>query len=156
VALGFTYLLSGRAARAEEIAVEALQLSRDHQYRPVEAQALRLLAACHARSMEDSSSAISHCQAAIALADQLEMQPELAHARRDLGELLLRAGNTEAAARELTLAASAYEGMRMIRHAAETGTIIRSAVPDECASPAIQDHVILEEVNRQGTGAHVR
>lgn len=118
VALGMTYVLSGRRGKAEEIGLKVLQMARGQEYRPIEVHALRLLVSCQSGNGEDYSTIESYCRDAIALAERLGMRPEAAHARRDLGLLLLRSGAVDEAYAELTAASRLYREMGMLGCAA--------------------------------------
>lgn len=89
--LSEAYLLAGRIDEATKLAEHALELSHNRKQRGYEGWALRLLGeiALH-QNPPDVEKAQAHYRAAIALAEELEMQPLLAQCHLGLGKLYRR------------------------------------------------------------------
>jgi hypothetical protein len=85
------------------------------------------------------------------------MLPEVAHARRDLGELLLRSGEVDSGLRELNLAVAAYRSLRMDRHSVEAGALAAAyASTPKSTNRAIEERVETNEISIGRTGAQAR
>jgi len=137
--LAWAYLLSGMGRQAEEAGTVALELSRKHQYRPVEVLALRLLGAVYTEGgPNDSNRAETYCREAMALAGAIAMLPEVAHCHRDLAEILSRAGRPSEARMELSASLKLYRSMGM----------------EGCAGQA--DAALATLVDRSGSGGRSR
>ncbi len=105
--LGEAYLAAGRPDDATEPALRALEHARQHKERGHEAWTLRLLAEISAhRDPPDVDSAEAGYRQAIALAEQLEMRPLVAHCHLGLGRLGRRAGRGQATEHLATAIAS--------------------------------------------------
>jgi class 3 adenylate cyclase/tetratricopeptide (TPR) repeat protein len=112
--LGETYLLAGRRDDATRCAQNALDLSRQHQERGHQAWVLRLLG--EIASCSDSpalESASSHYREALALAEELDMRPLVAHCHLGLGKLSMRIGELEHARENLTAAKTMYRDLNL-------------------------------------------
>ncbi len=133
-ALAWTYLLSGMRDHAEVAGTAALELSRQHQLRPVEVHALRLLGVLYTEGdRNESSRAETYCREAVALAGHIAMLPEVAHCHRDLAEILSRADRPSEARMELSAALKLYRSMGMERCAGETDASL-ALLPDRSGS----------------------
>jgi tetratricopeptide (TPR) repeat protein len=112
--LGEAYLHAGRLDDALRLAGRAFDLARAHKERGNEAWVLRLLGevAAHA-DPPDVKSAEEHYRQALALADELEMRPLVAHCHLGLGTLYRRTGDSAKAKEHLTTAARMYREMGM-------------------------------------------
>jgi tetratricopeptide (TPR) repeat protein len=108
------YLLAGRIEDVTDLALRALQLSRDRQERGHEAWVLRLLGeiAAHRAPLEVTQ-AEAHYQQALALAEALGMRPLLAHCHRGLGTLYAATGQRAQARTALSTAIAMYTSMDM-------------------------------------------
>jgi len=105
--LGEAYLAAGRPDDATEPALRALEHARQHKERGHEAWTLRLLAEISAhRDPPDVDSAEAGYRQAIALAEQLEMRPLVAHCHLGLGRLGRRVGRGQATEHLATAIAS--------------------------------------------------
>ena len=88
VCLGEVYLSASRMDEAITQALGALELSRTHKERGNEAWALRLLGAIALHDpRSDVEPAEDYYRQALALAEELDMRPLLAHCHRGLGTL---------------------------------------------------------------------
>jgi class 3 adenylate cyclase/tetratricopeptide (TPR) repeat protein len=108
------YLLGGRPDAAQDLAARALQLSREHKENGQQAWALWLLgevASC--RDPLDVDGASAFYRDATALAENLEMQPLLAHCQLGLGKLFRRAGRRQASLEALAGAAGRFQRLDM-------------------------------------------
>ena len=112
--LSEAYLLAGHGEDASQHASRALELAREHKERGHEAWALRLLGeiAAHADPPEVEQ-AESYYRQALALAEELEMRPLVAHCRLGLGAVYRQIGHDQQAQAELTVAAEMYRAMEM-------------------------------------------
>jgi tetratricopeptide (TPR) repeat protein len=114
VLLSEAYLLAGRVDEAMELALRALEFSRDHQERGFHAWALRLLGTIAAhRDPPEVEQAESYYHEARALADELGMRPLLAHCHLGLGTLYAKMDQREPARAELSAAVDLYRAMDM-------------------------------------------
>jgi tetratricopeptide (TPR) repeat protein len=109
--LGQVYALAGRPVDALAFARRALTFARERGQRGHEARALRLLGEIAAR--RDPDQADRHYHDALALAQELGMDPLAAHCHLGLGTLARRGGRPEAARAHLTVATSMYREMEM-------------------------------------------
>jgi predicted ATPase/class 3 adenylate cyclase len=107
-------LVTGRLEEAMVHARRALELSRTHRERGIEAWALCCLGDI-ARHGEPSQAdqATTHYHQALALAEALGMRPLQAHCHRGLGTLYARNGQQEQARAELSVAIALYRAMDM-------------------------------------------
>jgi tetratricopeptide (TPR) repeat protein len=112
--LSEAYLLAGRMQEAVQLAGRALDLSRDYKERGHEAWALRLLGeiATHQKPPEIALAA-HHYRQALALAEELDMRPLVAHCHLGLGTLYAKTGQREQARPELSTAITMYRAMEM-------------------------------------------
>jgi hypothetical protein len=104
-------MLSGACNEAERLVRNALEFARGQEYRPLEAHASRLLGVINTQASADTATAAraEHWfRAAITLAAELGMQPELAHCHDGLADLLTRTGRLAAARGELAQALELY------------------------------------------------
>jgi tetratricopeptide (TPR) repeat protein len=112
--LGETHLLAGRLKEAHALAERALALARAHQERGSEAYALRLLGDIAARGGPSKVElAEAQYQQALALANELDMRPLVAHCHLGLGKLYATTGQHEQAHAALTTAIELYRAMEM-------------------------------------------
>ena len=111
--LAEAYLLASRTAEAADHARRAVDLARKHKERANEALALRALAETMARSDRSDAGALQHYEASLALAQEIGMQPLIAHGHLGLGKLFVRAGKRQQAAEQLALATSMYRDLGM-------------------------------------------
>ncbi|HSD50572.1 MAG TPA: adenylate cyclase, partial [Candidatus Methylomirabilis sp.] len=112
--LSEAYLLAGRMDDATRFARHALNLSRNHKERGHEGWALRLLGevASHPDA-PDGQMAEGHYRQAMALADELDMRPLVAHCHLGLGNLYRRTSDRAKAQEHLANAARMYREMDM-------------------------------------------
>jgi tetratricopeptide (TPR) repeat protein len=111
--LGEGLLSLGKVIEARIRAEEALGLAVELGERGHEAWALRLLGDIEAATGEDEVGAAARYGAALALAEQLEMRPLVAHCHLGLGKLSRRTGQREQAREHLTTATAMYRDMGM-------------------------------------------
>lgn len=108
------YLFAGRIEEAMLEARRALTLSRDYQQRGIEAWALRLLGEIHAQQEPpELEQGEAHYRQAIAIANEIEMRPLLAHCHLGLGTLYAKHERREEARVELSGAIDLYRAMEM-------------------------------------------
>jgi tetratricopeptide (TPR) repeat protein len=121
--LGLTELLSGAPDAAESVTHLALDLARQHGYRPLEAHALRLLGEIAARSDAGEPAAVARAESwfreAASLAQAMGMRPELAQTRRGLADLLVRTDRPDEARAELASAVDLHCASGMGSQAAQ-------------------------------------
>jgi tetratricopeptide (TPR) repeat protein len=112
--LGEAYTLADRLEDALAFAGRALTVAREGGQRGYEAWALRLLGeiASH-RDSPELETAEDYYRQALALADELEMRPLVAHCHRDLAKLYRRTGRQEQARDHFTIATTMYREMDM-------------------------------------------
>jgi tetratricopeptide (TPR) repeat protein len=110
--LAEAYVLANRLEDALPLVRRALTLAREGGGRGDEARALRLLGDVTARldSPEDTE---GHYRDALALAEELDMRPLLAHCHLGLGKLHWRTGKREQAQENVVTAATMYRDMGM-------------------------------------------
>jgi class 3 adenylate cyclase/tetratricopeptide (TPR) repeat protein len=112
--LSEAYLLAGRLEDARQRAMQACDLTRQYQQRGTQAWALRLLGESTVRrASPEVEPAAGHYRQALALAEELGMQPLLAHCHRGLGTLYAATGQREQARAELSTAIALYRAMDM-------------------------------------------
>jgi tetratricopeptide (TPR) repeat protein len=112
--LSEAYLLAGRTPEATGLAERALELSRDRKERGHQAWVLRLLGEIAARqNPPDVDTAQNNYREAIALTQELGMQPLRAHCHLGLGALCGRIGRLEEARSALTTATQLFNSMEM-------------------------------------------
>ena len=108
------YLLIGKMEEAASLAVRALDFSRRHAERGNEARALYVLG--EIASYDDSLNvdrAVAHYQQAMALAEELRMQPLLAHCHAGLGKLYGKTGSLQQAKAYLNTGVAMMREMEM-------------------------------------------
>ena len=155
--LGEGYLLAGQIEDSRVAAEEALTFSRKRRERGFEAWAVRLLGMIAAGSdPPDAETAEVHYRAALALANELEMRPLVAHCHLGLGKLYCHTQDNANAQEHLTTAATMYRemGMRFWLDQAETGDEragLRSVAPCVNALPFRQS-VPIVDCGRQPAG----
>jgi class 3 adenylate cyclase/tetratricopeptide (TPR) repeat protein len=114
LALGEAQVLAGRLEEAHALAEHSLAHARAHQDRGNQAYALRLLGDIAARRDPlKSEPAETHYRQALALAEELDMRPLVAHCYLGLGKLYAKMGQREQARAELSIAIELYQSMEM-------------------------------------------
>ena len=109
---GEAVLLEGSRGRA--CARQTADRSRAHGQRPVEAGALRLLGDAHMRfDPPDLVQAKTSYRNALAIAEEVEARPLVAHCHLGLGKLYRRMGRREQAQEHLATATAMYREMSM-------------------------------------------
>jgi tetratricopeptide (TPR) repeat protein len=112
--LGEAQVLAGRLEEAHTLADRTLTHAREHQERGNEAYALRLLGEIAARrEPPEHDQAGEYYRRAIALGEELEMRPLVAHCHYGLGTLYAHIGRPERAQAELSAALDLYRAMEM-------------------------------------------
>src|SRR5262249_35706733 len=113
-ALGEAHLRAGHLEEARPLAVRALEYCRTYQQRGYEAYTLRLLGdlAAHHDPPEVEEADTSY-RRALALAEELEMHPLVAHCHLGLGTLYAKTGQAGQARAELSTAIALYRAMDM-------------------------------------------
>ena len=111
---GEAYLLAGYVEEAHRLAERALAHAHERKMRGNEAWALWLLGeiAMHGNP-PDAAPAEAHYQQALALTDELDMRPLMAHCHLGLGILYSRIGRREPACAELSTALTLLRSMGM-------------------------------------------
>jgi tetratricopeptide (TPR) repeat protein len=114
VYLGDAYVLADRLQQALEVAGRAVSLARESGERRIGVWALRLLGdiASH-RDSPEVETAEAYYRQALALADKLEMRPQVAHCHAGLAKLYRRTGKHEQARDHVTTATTMYREMDM-------------------------------------------
>lgn len=107
VARGYAHLAAGRVADADTVAQEALALARRIGEQTQETAALLLLVEIHSAAAER---AVTYCERALDIAVSLGLRASEALCHRQLGELLVRAGDRARARRHLATAVSLCRG----------------------------------------------
>ena len=108
---GMTYLRAGRIGEACDLAHDALELTRRLGARGNEAHALCLSGdIASAAGAEDAE---GYYRSGLALGDDLEMRPLVAHCHLGLGKLYARTGKRAEARDHLTTASTMYRDMGM-------------------------------------------
>ncbi len=112
--LGEAYMLADRLEDALAFARRALALARERGERGFEAYALHLLGEILShRHAPDVATAEGYYRQALALANELEMRPLVAHCHLGLGKLYRRMGNRQQAHEHLATATTMYREMDM-------------------------------------------
>jgi tetratricopeptide (TPR) repeat protein len=112
--LSEAYLLAGRLAEARQRAAQAVDLTRQYQFRGEQAWALWLLGESTARQASpEGEPTTAHYRQALALAEALGMRPLQAHCHRGLGTLYATTGQWEQARTALSTAIAMYQTMEM-------------------------------------------
>jgi tetratricopeptide (TPR) repeat protein len=107
-------LLAGRRDAALAVARRALDLAHRQKERGHEAWVLRLLGElARQEDVPDVESAEEQYRQALALADELEMRPLVAHCHLGLGKLCRRTGDHAKAQEHLATAVTMYREMDM-------------------------------------------
>jgi tetratricopeptide (TPR) repeat protein len=107
-------MCAGCLEEAHTLAEQALVLAREHQEHGHEAYALHLLGEIAARrDPPERTQAEAHYRQALALAEELGMQPLQAHCHRSLGKLAATIGRRAEARAELDTAMTLYRAMAM-------------------------------------------
>jgi sugar phosphate isomerase/epimerase len=112
--LGEARLLAGHPEEAHALAGRALTVARERGQRGQEAWALRLFGeiGC-AREASDTDAATGYYRQAIALADELGMQPLVAHCHLGLGRLYRRTARPDTARDHFALAMTKFRDLEM-------------------------------------------
>jgi len=114
LSLGEAQVSAGRLEEPQALAERALVLAREHQERGHQAYALRLLGEIAARrEPPERDQAGDYYRQALALAEELGMQPLVAHCYLGLGKLYARIGRRAEARAELSAAVELYRAMEM-------------------------------------------
>jgi tetratricopeptide (TPR) repeat protein len=112
--LSEAYLLAGHLEEARQLAVDALDLSRQYAERGHEAWMLRLLGEIHAhRHPHDAAEAEVSYHQALGLTEELGMRPLVAHCHHGLGSLYAKIGRYAGARAALSAAIELYCAMEM-------------------------------------------
>ncbi len=112
--LSESHLLAGQMEDAVPLAVRALNLARNHKEQGYEAWAHRLLGESAAHSdPTDVEKAENYYREAMALANELDMRPLVAHCHLGLGRLHRRLGDRLTAEEHLTSATALFREMGM-------------------------------------------
>ncbi len=112
--LGEMHLLALEHDEALAVTLHAIELTRTHGQRGVEAEALRILGDIKVTAdPPDPDAAAAAYRSALALAEDLEARPLVAHCHLGLGKLCGRIGQSELAREHLTTAATLYRVMDM-------------------------------------------
>ncbi|HVQ77537.1 MAG TPA: tetratricopeptide repeat protein [Candidatus Binatia bacterium] len=113
-ALGATYLVAGRLADARHAAEQSLQMGRVSGEKPIQGDALLILAEVHARmTPPEFLEATNAYGEALAIAERIGARPLVAHCHLGLGKLYRRTGKREQAQEHLTTATTMYREMAM-------------------------------------------
>jgi tetratricopeptide (TPR) repeat protein len=110
--MGQAYVVAGRFPDALECGRRALGLAREHGRRPYEARALRLLGevAAHRESPEQAR---DYYRQALTVAEELGMQPLVAHCHLGLARLHKGMARPQYAYEHLTIATASYRDLGM-------------------------------------------
>ena len=112
--LGEAYLLAGRTDKARKATEQAIERAKASKEPGHQAYALRLLGEIHTHhDLPEVQPAEAHYRQALALAEELEMRPLVAHCHRGLGILYAKAGRSAQARAELSLAIDLYRAIDM-------------------------------------------
>jgi tetratricopeptide (TPR) repeat protein len=108
------YRRAGRCDEARACAQRGLEISRRLKRRGSEAEALHVLGEIAATSAPlDADAAEAHYRQAMALAQERDMRPLVAHCHLGLGKLYRRTGKREQAQEHITTATAMYREMDM-------------------------------------------
>jgi tetratricopeptide (TPR) repeat protein len=114
--LAEAHLRAGNVQEAMEQAARALALSHERHERGYEAWTQRLIGDIRScRQAFDPACATGAYQAALSLAQELEMRPLVAHCHLGIGQLCQHAGDRPTAEAHLTRTATMYRDMEMRR-----------------------------------------
>jgi tetratricopeptide (TPR) repeat protein len=114
VHLGEAYVIVGRSDDALATAGRGLELAGERGHRGVEAWARRLLGEIASHSdRPDIDIAQGHYRQALALADELNMRPLVAHSHFGLSRLYYRAGKRKEVQEHLAIAITHYRELGM-------------------------------------------
>jgi len=114
ILLGEIRLLAGGNAESSRLAQQALVESREGRQHGDEGRALRLLGEIAARrDPPDALVAEAHYRQALAIAEEREMRPFVAHCHFGLGKLSRRMGKPQQAREQLDTAIAMYRDMGM-------------------------------------------
>jgi tetratricopeptide (TPR) repeat protein len=111
--LGTAHLLAGRPAEAQDAATCGLEVARQQQARGAEAVVRHVLGEIASSAGPPDSAAAAHYRAALTLAEELGMQPLVAHCHAGLAGLCRKSGDPSAADAHLATATALYRGMGM-------------------------------------------
>jgi len=112
--LGEAHLLAGRPAEAQDVATRALEVAREQHARGAEAVVRHLLGEiASSAGPPDGAGASAHYGSALTLAEEIGMQPLVAHCHAGLARLCHKTGDPSAAEAHLAMAAALYRGMGM-------------------------------------------
>jgi hypothetical protein len=105
-------MVAGEDERAREIARHALDLARSHKERGHQAWAHRLLGDLASRGgVPALAEAEQHFRESLAIAEELRMQPVVAHAKLGLGRVMRLAGDRVRAEEHVVTAFMLFRGM---------------------------------------------
>jgi hypothetical protein len=112
--LGEAHLLAGRPAEAQDVATRALEVAREQYARGAEAMVRHLLGEiASSAGPADVAGAHAHYGSALTLAEEIGMQPLVAHCHTGLARLCRRTGDPSAADAHFATAAALYRAMGM-------------------------------------------
>ena len=112
--IGHVCLIVEDLENAEKYGEMALDFARRHNFRGVEAWVLRLLGTVYSFAAPSDPIRAEDClRKALSLTEGLEMRPDTAHCRLDLGKLHFRIGRFAEARRETDAAIELYTSMGM-------------------------------------------
>jgi tetratricopeptide (TPR) repeat protein len=112
--LGEAHLQAGRPAEALDAATRGLEVARQQQARGTEAVVRHVLGEiASSAGPPDSAAAGAHYRASLTLAEEIGMQPLVAHCHTGLARLCRKTGDPSAAEAHLATAAALYRGMGM-------------------------------------------
>ena len=121
--LAQAYLRAGRRAEAAATVRRGTELARKHGQRPDEAECLRVTGLIAAADPAEVVEAEGYSRQALALADSLGMRPLAAHCHLDLGRLLRKEAQDEAAREHFASAMAIYEALGMTGWLEEAGDL---------------------------------
>lgn len=108
------YLLAGRIDEAAKIARRVAAFAAEHGYRGIQARAWRVLAEIAARRDPPAlARAEEQYRRTLALAEEMDMHPLVAHCRLGLGRLYRRVGKRRKADEQVAVALAMYRDMGM-------------------------------------------
>jgi hypothetical protein len=112
--LGEAHLLAGRPAEANDVATRALEVAREQHARGAEATVRHLLGEiASSAGAPDVAGANAHYGSALTLAEEIGMQPLVAHCHTGLARLCRKIGDPRAADAHFGTAAALYRAMGM-------------------------------------------
>jgi tetratricopeptide (TPR) repeat protein len=127
--LGLVRALNGAFEEATVLIGEALDFAHKKGYRALEAYALRQKGILCAKADSCTSSfdqTERWFRCAAKLAQDIGMQPELAHCHHGLGDMFIQAGRPTEARAELAAALELYRAMGMLRDSERSGISLRA------------------------------